>query len=375
MANVSAIIPKEFTPTVYAALETQDNVIFFQWDLTADTFKLRKNTCRHRYDLPARFTRASTRLALDGIVHPDDASMLEYYFHSIFHNHSAERRHQLSARLRLRGRKRPQWLWSEIRLITYYNDKHIPVVAFGNIRNIQAERLWQERTNRRASIDELTGLLCKGTAQKQICTALRQLSPKKDSATLLIVDADDFKSINDTFGHLFGDAVLREMGRAIRSNFRQTDIKGRIGGDEFIVMLPGMDSPEVTARHCASLCRCLSRVFNAGNKTHAFSISVGAAQFPQHGHNYRELFNHADQALYEAKRRGKGQYVLYDHDMPISSELIGRQDDTAVAVSPVPAVRDTEQSETIAELQARIREMESTISCMEKLLNTLLVKQ
>jgi len=123
------------------------------------------------------------------------------------------------------------------------------------------------------------------------------------------------------------------------------------------------------------LCRCLSRVFNAGNKTHAFSISVGAAQFPQHGHNYRELFNHADQALYEAKRRGKGQYVLYDHDMPISSELIGRQDDTAVAVSPVPAIRDTEQSETIAELQARIREMESTISCMEKLLNTLLVKQ
>ncbi|MBQ5419772.1 MAG: GGDEF domain-containing protein, partial [Selenomonas sp.] len=197
----------------------------------------------------------------------------------------------------------------------------------------------------------------------------------KDSATLLIVDADDFKSINDTFGHLFGDAVLREMGRAIRSNFRQTDIRGRIGGDEFIVMLPGMASPEVTARHCARLCRSLSRVFNAGSKTHAFSISVGAAQFPQHGQSYRELFNHADQALYEAKRRGKGQYVLYDHDMPISSELIGRQDDTAVAVSPVPAVRDTEQSETIAELQARIHEMESTISCMEKLLNTLLVKQ
>ena len=366
MANVATVIPDQFTPSVYEALELQNNVIFFKWDLTADTFKLRKNTCKHRYALPAHFSRASTRLALEGIIHPDDANMLEYYFHSIFHKQPADRRNQLTARLRLRSSKQPQWLWSEIRLITYYNDDRHPVVAFGNIRNIQAEKLWQERINRRATTDDLTGLLSKGTAQRQIAAALRRLSPEKDTATMLIVDADEFKGVNDTFGHLFGDAVLKEIGRAISSNFRQTDIKGRIGGDEFIVLLPGMGNADVIARHCASLCRSLNRVFNADSRTRSFSISVGAAMFPQHGQSYRELFAHADEALYEAKRRGRGRHVMYDKDMT-----------TAAAAAPdIQPDSDTmEQSETIEALRARIREMEKTIGCLEKLLDKVPVKQ
>ena len=363
-----AVIPSYFNPDVYEALESADNVIFFQWDLTADTFKLRDTNQIHRYALPHHFRRASTRLTIDGLVHPDDTGMLEYYLHRIYHKSRNKRqKNHISARLRLRSSKKPQWLWSEIHLVTFYQGSR-PMMAFGNIRNIQAEKLWQERISRRANTDDLTGLLSKGTAQSRIRAALRRLAPERDTATLLIVDADEFKAVNDTFGHLFGDNVLREIGHAINRNFRQSDIKGRIGGDEFVILLPGMSCADILARHCHCLCRRLSLMFHApGNKHHAFSISIGAAQYPAHGQSYNELFTHADQALYEAKRRGKGQYVLYQPDM---SETTGREDtlaDSCLELSPAPS-----QMESIEEMQARIRQLQKTIDCMGKMMCALL---
>jgi len=365
MAQPNAIVPGNFTPIVYEALESADNIIFFQWDLSADTFKLRDNSNKHRYAIPNHFSRASTRLTLEGLIHPDDTGMLENYLHRLYHSHPGTfKTNQISARLRLRSSKKPHWLWSEVHLVTYYQGRS-PAMAFGNIRNIQADKLWQERACRRACTDALTGLLSKGVIKTQIRAALRRLNPQNDMAALLIIDADDFKSINDTFGHLFGDKVLREVGQSITQNFRQSDIKGRIGGDEFIVLLPGMNCTDVLARHCQALCRRLSRVFHGENGHQAFSISIGAAQFPYHGQSYQELFAHADQALYEAKRRGKSQYVLYQPDMTkTTSKTILRK--------PHYSLPSNVQTENIADLQAKVTEMQQTIGTMEKMLYMLL---
>ncbi len=363
MAQSLAVIPGHFTSTVYEALETADNIIFFQWDLTDDTFKLRDGIVRHRYALPHQFKRASTRLALDGLVHPDDSGILEYYFHHIYKDRTSAHKHNhFSARLRLRSNKKPLWLWSEVTLVTYYQGRK-PAMTFGSIRNIQAEKLWQERICRRANTDDLTGLLSKGAAQTQIRAALRRLCPKKDTATLLIVDADNFKAVNDTFGHPFGDKVLREVGQSISQNFRQSDIKGRIGGDEFIILLPGMNSTEILNRHCQSLCRRLSRVFHGPGGHQPFSISIGAAQFPAHGQSYRELVSHADHALYEAKRRGKGQYVLYQPDMSETADTKSNQSNSQQMVKP-----SDQANQTVADLQAQIEQMQQTINDMGKLL-------
>ena len=370
MAEPYAVIPSHFNPTVYEALESADNVIFFKWDLTDDTFKLRDTSCKHRYALPSHFSCASTHLAFDGIVHPDDAGVLEYYLHRIYKAHPVARDcNQLTARLRLRSTKRPLWVWSEIHLVTYYKG-HRPMVAFGNIRNIQAEKLWQQRISRRANTDGLTRLLSKGAAQTRIRAVLRKLDPETDTATLLIVDADDFKGVNDTFGHLFGDQVLREVGLAISANFRQSDIKGRIGGDEFVVLLPGMSSAEILARHCRDLCYRLSRVFHADGKQQCFSISVGAAQYPAHGQSYNELFAHADHALYEAKRRGKGQFVLYQPNMSETAmEYSGCNADTVQA-----GLQESGQpyAESIEDMQERLNQMQRTIDYMGKMMCALL---
>ena len=341
MATPYAVVPSHFNPAVYEALDAANDVIFFQWDLTDDTFQLRESDTAHRYDLPDHFPRASTRLALEGIVHPDDASILEYYLHRLYHSRPASRRHNhLTARLRLRSTKKPLWLWSEVHLVTYYQGQR-PAMAFGNIRNIQAEKLWQERVCRRANTDDLTGLLSKGAVKTQIRAALRRMCPKKDTATLLIVDADDFKAINDTFGHLFGDKVLHEVGQAIRRNFRQSDIKGRIGGDEFIILLPGMGCTDILARHCHGLCRRL----------------------------YKELFAHADQALYKAKGQGKGQYVLYQPDM--SEQAV---DDKKPMTEPIvlnPSMPQ-DQEQNVALLEARIEQLQDTINGMRQMMLALL---
>ena len=367
MTQSAAVIPSNFNPTVYEALESADNVIFFQWDLTADTFKLRDASNKHRYALPDHFHYASTQLTLGGLVHPDDAGMLEHYLHRLYHARRTPRKqYHSSARLRLRSSKKPLWLWSEVHLVTYYQGKR-PMMAFGNIRNIQAEKLWQERISRRANTDALTGLLSRGTVQARIRAALRKISPETDSASLLIVDADEFKTINDTFGHLFGDKVLREIGMAIDKNFRQNDIKGRIGGDEFVILLPGMSNTDILQRHCLGLCRRLTRVFHKEGKHHAFSISIGAAQYPAHGQSYEDLFARADEALYEAKRRGKGQYVLYQPDMSETAD----NHDISLAASPMPA-NTPMQSESIADLQTRIQQMQNTITYLEKMMCTLL---
>lgn len=369
MATPYAVVPSHFNPAVYEALDAANDVIFFQWDLTDDTFQLRESDTAHRYDLPDHFPRASTRLALEGIVHPDDASILEYYLHRLYHSRPASRRHNhLTARLRLRSTKKPLWLWSEVHLVTYYQGQR-PAMAFGNIRNIQAEKLWQERVCRRANTDDLTGLLSKGAVKTQIRAALRRMCPKKDTATLLIVDADDFKAINDTFGHLFGDKVLHEVGQAIRRNFRQSDIKGRIGGDEFIILLPGMECTDILARHCHSLCRRLTRVFHADGKHQSFSISIGAAQYPAHGQSYKELFAHADQALYKAKGQGKGQYVLYQPDM--SEQAV---DDKKPMTDPIvlnPSMPQ-DQEQNVALLEARIEQLQDTINGMRQMMLALL---
>ena len=361
MMQSAAVIPDNFNSTVYEALESADNVILFQWDLTDDTFRLRDTTRRHRYALPSFFSRASTQLAIGGLIHPDDAGMLEHYLHRIYHKRRQERKPQnLSVRLRLRSNKKPLWLWSEVHLVTFYQGQR-PMSAFGNIRNIQAEKLWQERINHRANTDALTGLLSKSTAQLRIRSAIRKMVPETGTASLLIVDADEFKTVNDTFGHLFGDKVLHAIGQAIRQNFRQGDIKGRIGGDEFIVFLPGMSNADVLIRHCQGLCRRLARVFHQNGQHHNFSISIGAAQYPLHGQSYEELFAKADMAPYEAKRRGKGQSVLYRQDMANAQE------------NPVAATSTRRQPvRDIAALQTRIDEMQNTITTLEGMLCALL---
>lgn len=309
-------IPTEFSPDVLAALEEFDRRIYFKWDLINDTISLRQPLPNTFYDLSYSAAHCSSQLWLKGFIHPADIHLLHTYLRII--NSASPRFHsrhcRLSCKIRLRARNKKDYIWSEVHAVTYFKGSQ-PVVAFGNIKNIQAQKIHELRVEREAKIDKLTGLLTKDAVKSCAYEYFATLSPDIDQMALILIDADGFKDINDTFGHLFGDGVLAEMGNVLTHTFRRTDIIGRIGGDEFIVLLKNVNNIDHLHERCKSLINNMSRRYKSGNRELSFSVSVGVALYPDHGLTITELFKHADRALYEAKSRGKNCYTFYKHSL------------------------------------------------------------
>lgn len=313
-------VPKDFTPDVLQQLGALDRLLYFHWNLQTDMITFNKASDSIEYDVPDILPRASTALWDDEVIYPADCARLHTWLRVIFNKrtgkHHANGMQRSTARLRLRVKAppkddaAPRYNWTEVRMITYFNGWE-PAEAFGTIRNIQSLKLWQERLERKASRDTLTGLLNKGAAQRRIEKYLRALNPRKDHAALLLIDADGFKEINDTFGHLFGDAVLTDMGMIIEKHFRHSDVVGRIGGDEFLVLFRNVPSLQILRDRCQQIVSAMAKTYENGKDTLPFSISIGVSLFPAHGKTYTDLFRHADKALYEAKRCGKNQFVVY----------------------------------------------------------------
>ena len=330
MVEVQSQIPQAFDEEIFEALGELDRLLYFHWDLVHDVLTLRNPKAGQLYDLPAaRIEHASSHLWLDEILHPDDIRMLHRFIRMLYkplRAKTAIHQRSLPAKLRIRRRDHAGYLWVHIHTVIYF-DHGRPSSIFGSIRNIQAQKAWQRRMAQEAEHDKLTGLLNKDGASRSIADELREASPNDDHCALLLIDADGFKEINDTFGHLFGDAVLTDMGQAIEHNFRGTDIIGRIGGDEFIVLFRNSTNMDVLRNRCSSLISKLSRTYADGNNQLAFSISIGIALYPEHGTDYEELFKHADRALYEAKGNGKNQAVLYKPSLISSMPIITNERD------------------------------------------------
>lgn len=162
----------------------------------------------------------------------------------------------------------------------------------------------------RAERDSLTKLLNKASTQQLITEHLNSQDPNCLSA-MLILDLDNFKSINDAYGHLYGDAVLAQIGSNLRRLFRSHDIIGRIGGDELLVFLKDIPNAELVHSRCKLLLTTFRELFGRLVPDLNVSCSIGAALAPNHAANYAELYQRADEAMYLAKGKGKDRYKLY----------------------------------------------------------------
>lgn len=125
----------------------------------------------------------------------------------------------------------------------------------------------------------------------------------------MLLDVDDFKRINDRYGHMFGDAVLVEMAEKIEGLFRGNDIVARIGGDEFMIFMPNIRREEVAEQRAAEAIRTLQDLFRENMDDLAFSCSIGLAFSKGGTAGFPLLFNQADRALYRAKGAGEEQYA------------------------------------------------------------------
>ena len=179
----------------------------------------------------------------------------------------------------------------------------------GIIINIDAEKQSSQALQERAERDSLTKLLNKSAGRKQAEEYINRQGETVNCA-LLMIDLDNFKQINDRYGHLFGDTVLTQVSRVLKKMFRSQDIIARMGGDEFMVLMRGISDEELLKNRCRQLINVFGNTFRSLSQEVMLSCSVGVAMAPVHGRSYYELFQHADQAMYQAKRSGKNRVMF-----------------------------------------------------------------
>jgi diguanylate cyclase (GGDEF)-like protein len=191
-----------------------------------------------------------------------------------------------------------------------YNGKNINSII-GKLIDISDEMLEKEKLISKSKTDGLTGLYNALATKEQI---ERRLKNKNDTYidALALIDIDNFKSINDNFGHLKGDHALMNIGKNLKTTFRKTDILGRIGGDEFCIYLKDIPSVNFVEDKCRQLCDSIDKT----NAEIPVSISIGVAMAKNHT-TYEELFKMADSALYEGKNSGKGKTIFSDYKADI----------------------------------------------------------
>jgi diguanylate cyclase (GGDEF)-like protein/PAS domain S-box-containing protein len=172
---------------------------------------------------------------------------------------------------------------------------------------LESEALLREQSVR----DHLTGVYNRRYMEETLERELRRASRKSFSLGIIMLDIDDFKRFNDTYGHAAGDAILRELGALLLGHIRREDITARYGGDEFIIIMPDA-SREVTVERAERLCEHFRRanLQYEGQTLEVVSLSLGVSIFPEHGSTSIVLLKAADDALYRAKKEGRNRVVI-----------------------------------------------------------------
>lgn len=168
----------------------------------------------------------------------------------------------------------------------------------------------------KAHSDQLTGILNKQSfednADQRISSSL-----SIENLALIILDLDDFKGVNDTLGHAYGDKVLAHTGSTLRAIFSTDDLLGRVGGDEFAVLISsapesGMSFHDHVKAKCEAVCQAFRSNYTGDDQNFKVSASLGVALFPDHGSSFGELYKCADLALYRSKRTSKDTFTIFD---------------------------------------------------------------
>jgi len=163
-----------------------------------------------------------------------------------------------------------------------------------------------------AVIDQLTGMLNRNALRSRVNELTQQARLTGEPVGVIIGDLDHFKSINDTLGHAVGDVVLREVAYLLRKQLRAFDLAYRLGGEEFLVLLPGAEL-DVAAELAGRLRATVAENMVAGNVSATISLGVAASRRTE-PFDYDAVFEEADGALYRAKRNGRDQVCLADHE-------------------------------------------------------------
>jgi len=208
--------------------------------------------------------------------------------------------------------------------------------SIATVENITVRKVQEAALEHMALHDPLTGLPNRTLLGDRLRQALLTAQRDRESLSLLIMDIDRFKEINDTLGHHIGDLLLQETANRLRECLRDSDTVARLGGDEFAVILPAAGEGRTVERMAAKLVDALAQPFVIEATELRVDLSIGAAMYPAHGDDVSTLTRLADIAMYEAKRSGTG-FAVYSADAGAGLPL------RLALASQMPAAMDKDQ--------------------------------
>ncbi len=215
-------------------------------------------------------------------------------------------RMQMSFRYQRRvGENMVRWVHNDIRFIIDVDSGHL--CAMLSAKDIDEEKREEQKLVTAAKMDKMTMVYNRETTMDSIRKILCE--EPDHNHVLFMIDVDNFKNLNDSKGHQAGDEFLIDLAAEIKGSFRESDIVGRIGGDEFFALMRNVPGDSITLRKAQELLNTMQEVCE-DYKDLNLSTSIGISLYPEDGKTLDELYAQADGALYEAKRKGKNRYMF-----------------------------------------------------------------
>lgn len=256
------------------------------------------------------------------LIHPEDVPLFEQFYDNV--NCGAA---EITAELRGRDIN-GEYVWFELVGTTVTNQEGLPISVIGQTNNINEKMRIFEELQENAKRDSLTKLYNRRTGIDLINQTIND-SDNNSIHALFMIDVDNFKNINDTYGHTFGDAVLLELSTKLQKMFHDNDIVARFGGDEFIAFSSNVPSEEYVKSIATKITDIFTGIVNSDLNTQNITGSVGISLYPQDGILFNDLFQKADMALYYSKSMGKNCYSFYTKELMSSMDYLpSKKDET-----------------------------------------------
>ncbi len=285
--------------------EISDNILF-NYDVVSDVFE-----CSAK-NLHGAKSRASIENAIENFTYGDivDHRDVPVLIEALSNALSGKKINVFDARI---TNDRGDGVWHRIKFAVIYDSNGNAIRFIGTLTDVDKEKKEKTRLISQAETDQLTGFLNKLSTSLKISELLK--AKPKEKGALLFLDIDDFKKLNDTYGHHEGDAFLRQFSAKLSIRFGANDTLGRVGGEEFVLFISGegdddnsiREKAENTATDILKICRGV-KLETIDEKE--FSCSIGIALYQKDGDTYAQLYEKADKAMYHVKKTGKNNYAF-----------------------------------------------------------------
>lgn len=294
----------------YFESQRAESIACYEYDLTNDIFESLEGEISNRLPQKVRksFSKVAEYAADNFIIQEERENYLNFFSRNkLLSEYYSGKRELKFEHIRKEANGNMFWACAIIQLVSepYTNNIKASVL----IKNIDKEKQNILKLKLLSSTDPLTGILNRTAVINKINEIFKE-SKQTDNHILLIIDLDNFKKLNDSNGHKFGDKVLCDVSNLLKFNIHTNDLCGRLGGDEFIVFLKNINLNHDLYKRLDNLCYILNKKYD---KKIEISASIGISIYPKDGTDFEQLYEKADKALYQAKRNGRNKFTFYKY--------------------------------------------------------------